>query len=698
MRRLLNKKTRYITLIVILGITLLSIGLSPLVKINYDMRLYLPEDSRTKETTSLMEEEFGNTSMVQIMTTNLSIENASRIVYEIEKLDNVKSVLWLATVADLSIPLENLDQELLAGFYDDGKLLLTVEFMEDDYSLLVGDALDNIKSLLKANGINAHYRGAAVQNASSRSKMNTEMLWILLITVPIAIIILFLASYSWFEPVIVLINLGVAIIINLGTNYMLSSVSYVTIAIASILQLAMSLDYSLFLIHRYYEQREAGLDVIDAAVKSTKDAFSTVTASALTTIFGFLALLFMSYKIGTDIGLALAKSIVISYLVTLIFLPLLLVFFDKLLLKLKRKKVEKTFERTANFFKKYRLALVIGLVVIGGVGFYLQTKADYLYGDATLLDEADPLVIDENAITEHFGAFQPVVILYRNEDTTNAIALAESLMQIEEVSQIQSLVTSIDPAIPENIIPAEALKQFKGENYSRMIVYLDILEETDRMYEVSGIILDLISEHIPGKTYALGIVTAITEIKETVDRDGIIVQIISAIVIALVIGIIMKSPLLPLLLVLLIEISIWINVSITSLSGGSVVYIGYLVFSSLQLGATIDYAVLLTSRYQEFRGEMDKFEAIKKALVKSVPAIITSAVVLAVAGFVEAIVSQLSIVKEIGLLIGRGALLSGVLVIFILPALLLVFDNPIQKSIIKTSWFKKFKKKGAPSE
>ncbi len=679
MKVLLTKKMRLITLLVFIILTVIGAGLSPLVKINYDMREYLPEESNTNQAMIKMEEEFGKTSLVQIMTTNLSIQGAQALVEEISLVNHVKSVIWLGTVADITIPVENMDEALIEGFYHEGNLLFLLEFDEDDYSLNIAKAVDNIKKIVSNNNIKAHYRGAVLQNQSTRDKVAGEMVWIFLAVIPLAIGILFLASLSWFEPVLVLIVIGMAIVLNLGTNFLLSSVSYMTMAIASVLQLAMSLDYSLFMIHRYNEERENGLEPTKAAIKSTKDALGTVTASALTTIFGFLALLLMQYKIGFDIGVSLAKSIVISYLVTLVLLPVLLVMFDTKLMKYKHKSFNWGFKNMTSFFSKAKFPLFFVLLAIGGISLYIQSKAIYVYGDTVLKDPKDILVIDEQKITKNFGPFQPVIILYNNSDKAEAIELANLLYDIEEIKQIQSLVTSIDPTIPEDILPKEALSQFKGKNYSRMIIYTNILSENERMYSISKEITSLVHENLSHQAYILGVPVAVTEIKDTVQLDGVIVQIVSALVIALIIGIILKSIAIPIILVGLIEISIWMNIAITSLSGGAIVYIGYLVVTSLQLGATIDYAVLLSGRYNELRASNGPKIAIQEALSKSVPAILTSSLVLAVAGFAVALISKLGIVKEIGALIGRGAILSSVLVIFILPVLLLIFDKYIHK-------------------
>lgn len=695
MRKFLGKRARIVIMLVTLGLSAIFAGLIFVVEPNYDMREYLPSDSTTLQSLDILEQEFGEVSMIQIMTTNLEIENAQIVVDELNEIEVVKSVIWLGVIADINIPLESMDQDLIKDYYNNGSLLFTIEFSEDDYSLKVGDAINEIKDILLVHNVNAHYRGPAVSNQSSRSKMLSEMIWIMAVTVPVAILILFLASLSWFEPVLVLLNLGVAIVFNMGTNFLLPSLSYITLAIASVLQLAMSMDYSLFLIHRYYEEREKGLDKVEAALVSLKAAFSSITASALTTIFGFLALVIMRYKIGQDIGLALTKAIVLSYGVTLFFLPILLITFDKVLLKLKHKTFKWNFGKFMHGLKKGRAPIFIALLLVGGVSLYIQNKAEYLYSDSIVKDSSDQLYIDHVALNESFGAFQPIVILYQNEDKSEVIALTNELYNIPEVTMIQSLVTSIDPTIPEALLPIEAINQFKGPNYSRVIVYIDLESESERMYEVSDEIVTLTKTLLPHDAYVIGVPVAISEIKTTVSADGIIVQLVSALLIGLVIGIVLKSAIIPIILVLLIEISIWINIAITSLMGGAIIYIGYLVVSSLQLGATIDYAVLLTGRYQEYRETHDRFESIKIALSKSLPAILTSALVLAAAGFAEALISKLSIVKEIGVLIGRGALLSGFLVIFVLPVLLLIFDKVIQKTIIKKRLIFRRWKRGA---
>lgn len=675
---MLSVKGRWITFTVFILLTVMGIFLAPLVTINYDMRKYLPKDSKTKQTLEILEDEFGSSSMIQVMVSDLDVIQTNQIVTQIMDIENIDSVIWLGTVVDIYQPFENIDSKYLTEYHNDGKFLLTIEFMSDEYSLETEKSIAQIKELIDKYNIKANYRGPAIANIYARNITKKEALIIMGVVVPIAILILFLAASSWIEPVVVLISLIIGVVINLGTNFVISSISFVTIAIASVLQLAMSLDYSLFIVHRYYEKRDEGFQPVEAAISSTKDAFSSVSTSALTTIFGFLALVFMRYSIGQDIGLSLAKAIVISFITVIMLMPSLVVIFDKALLKTRHKQLIPNFDKISEGLFKGRYVVSVLLILVALGAFFLQTKTHYAYGDTPSNDPKLTINIDEKQIHEYFGNFQPVVILYKNGEKSKAITLVDKLLENENISKIQSLVTDVDKTIPDELIPHEIKQKFVGPNYTRMIAYFDIDAEGQLMYELSDYVIENAKMVFEDEFYIVGVPTSTAEIKKTVMADGIVVKMISVLTIALIIGLMFKSLFIPIVLVGLIETSIWINISLSYLSGSIVIYIGYLIVTALQLGATIDYAVLLTSRYQEFRQSMLPREAMLEAMRKSAPTIIISSAVLATAGFAEALVSQLGIVKEIGLLLGRGALLSGLMVIFILPAVIMALDKPMQ--------------------
>lgn len=676
MKRLLSKKGKIITLVVFSLLLVISIALAPLVQINYDMSSYLPEDSVTKQSLKTMKDEFGITSNMEIMIKEANLIKGESLVLEVKNVENVKSVTWLGSVVDITKPLESYEREMVETFYKDGNLLLMVEFLEDEYSLKTDKAINDIKKIFSE--YDAKYRGEPINAKGNRDLVFKEGVMIMSVVVPIALLILFLFSTSWIEPVVILINLVVAIVINLGTNFLMPSVSFLTMAIASALQLAMSLDYSLFFIHRYMEKREEGMDKMEAVSVAMRDAMGSVTASALTTIFGFLALLSMRYTLGTDMGLSLAKAVLISFLTAIFLMPLLLVTFDKLLFKTKHRRIIPEFSKLGKRIYHIRWGITILVLIIAGAAFFFQTKTKFFYGAAGLPDPNKIETRHDNAIGEVFGFNQPVVVLYKNEQKTEAIEFADIILSHEKVTSIQSLVTTIDPAMPAEIIPEEYKTQFMGENYSRMIINVSLKGESEEMYEISNFIVENVKNCF-GEVKALGVITSTTEIKEVSIKDSVVVAIVSISAIMLVIAVIFKSAIIPVVLVLLIQTAIWVNIAVPYFQDKTLSYIGYLVVSSLQLGATIDYAVLLTSRYQEFRtADMSPKEASIKALTKSSHSIIVSSLVLAVAGFSEAMLSQVAAVSEMGELIGFGAIYSGIFVLFALPALLVLLDKPIQ--------------------
>ena len=293
LKKLVSKKGMIATTIVFIILVVISIGLAFMTKVNYNMSLYLPDDSKTKQSMEIFEEEFGLTTMFQVMISDTTTEEVEEIVSNLKEIKGVKSVNWLADVCDIKQPVDAISNPLVKNFYKDGNYLLTLEMDEDEYSKVTDDAINASQAYLKTKAVEVKYRGPAIAAKDVRDLAESQAISIMLVVIPIAIIILIIGSTSWIEPVIVIISLLTAIVINLGVNGFMPSISFLTMTMASALQLAMSLDYSLFFVHRYYEKREAGMEKREAAIASIKDALGSVTASALTTVFGFLALVFM---------------------------------------------------------------------------------------------------------------------------------------------------------------------------------------------------------------------------------------------------------------------------------------------------------------------------------------------------------------------------------------------------------------------
>lgn len=692
MKKILSSNIKYVILGLIVLILIASGIMMGNVKVNYDMTKYLPEDSNTKQAIEIMETEFGNYASVELMIEDVEMAEAVLLKQEILKVDGVLSVAWLDNYQGLP---QGLEEQLASTMYKDGNALYTILFEDDSYRLKVEETINKIRETLKDEKIS--FRGGPLYNIDSRNITEGEISRVMLVIIPIIILILLIAAKSWVEPLIILLVLGVAILINQGTNIIFSDVSYMTQMMAMALQLAISLDYSLFLIHRYYEEKDNGMTTIEAVVTAVKGSFTSILGSALTTIVGFTALLFMQYTIGSDMGLVMGKGIVFSFLSTIFFMPILIVIFAPLLEKTMKRKKNLSSETSskkkfsidgfASIFYNKKYITLAAFVVVAAVGFVFQSKIDFLYADSEITDEASQLVMEEANINEVFGVNSPVIILVPNDDIEAEGALMLALMQNENISSIQSIsVFEQLLQIPRDFIPDEIKSNFIGPNYTRIIVQTDIVGESDAMYDFSYGLEETVKDHYD-EYYFAGIPTSTTEIKDVVSRDSTIVSIASIVGVGLVVMFIFRSISLPLILLLVIEATIWINMSIVYFQGVQLLFIGYLIVQTLLLGATIDYAVLLTSRYKEFRKTNSKFNSVSKAIKASGRSIITSSLVLAVAGYAEGLMSNISSIQEIGTLIGRGALISLLLVIVALPSMLLIFDNVISKTSYKANFY-----------
>jgi len=678
LKKLLKKRTRLLILLITMVIVVLSVVFSLRVNTNYDMTEYLPNSSQTKEGLGVLDDTFGNHAMAELMIKERTINEIYLTKQDLLNTDGVLDIIWLDNYTDISNP-SAIDQDLINQYYKNGHALMTVIFVEDSYDLEVEESINSIRESLA--GEDFYLRGESLNNIEARNIAEDEVFSLIIIILPICFIILIFASMSWLEPLIVLIVLGIGVVVNLGTNAFLPSVSFITLTIASALQLAISLDYSLFFIHRYYEFKDDGFDTKTSVSKAFKKSLPVISASALTTMVGFLALLFMRYRIGMDIGIVLSKGILLSYLSVIFLLPVFIVVFNKWLGKLRHKHFMfhlGGFKKLAIKFR-YIFTILIFVLLIGGI--YLQSQTGFLFGSNDYAGDESTVAIDDNAISETYGDYQSVILLLKDSDKTSELSLIQSLSNIEHVIKIDAMYTSVDPSIPEAFLPNELIESYNQGDYSRMIVYTDLVNENKELFDFSNRLNSVVDNEYEDY-YLLGAIPATSEIRDTVLADTPIVMLVSVLLIGIVILIVFKNFAVPILLLLVIQTAIWLNIGLLAMNDREVIYIGYLVVLALQLGATIDYAMLYASRYIEARKQNDKAESLKQALKRSSIPIMISGLVLASAGFIQMLFSDILVVGDIGLLIGRGALLSIVMVLFFLPSLLYVFDKFIVKNKI----------------
>jgi hypothetical protein len=673
-----NKFYRYFILTLFLILAGGAAFLTTKVKVNYDLTKYLPKDSETKLALEMLENEFGNKAVVQLMIEEASIADALKFKETIQEIEGIENVKWLDDAFDLSLPKEMIPDELKARFYHEGNALLYLSFQGDDYDLEVEKAIDLIREKLKDEKIS--FRGEALHIIEARAIASDEVFEILLIIIPVIILILFLAAKSWFEPIIILFVLGIAVLLNLGTNIFITDISYITQTMVMALQLAISLDFSLFLVHRYYEERKKGEDVMEATIKATKATFKTITASALTTIMGFLALTFMSYRIGIDIGIVLGKGVLFSYLSVIILMPVVIIISSPLLDKTHRGFIPKL-GGLSKILYGGRIFIIGFFLLLSITFFQIQSKAKFNYGSQALSDENSQVTLEKQKISKEFGSYNPIVILVKNGNPEDELKLVQDLMMDERIISVESLVT-VAPEIPREFLPDEIKRLYIGPNYTRFILNTVIEKEGEEMFAMVDFLRLTTKKHYLDY-YLIGNASSTAEIKDTTEKDSLLVNVLSAAAVGFIILIIFRSISIPLLLLLIIETSIWINIGILKLQDIRITYIGYLVILALQLGATIDYAVLLTGRYLEARKEKEPREAIRLSLNSSSNSLLISSLVLAIAGYGISIISDIKEVHDIGLLIGRGAILSASLVILVLPVFLLLLDKVIMKTTIR---------------
>lgn len=674
-------KRRKFILILFSIITFLSIFLIPVVQVNYNMSEYLPEDMPTKKAMEILDTEFGLNGSAQVMVTGVSIPQAKEIKDKISLVEGVKSVTWLDDMADIRKPIEILDQKVVDGFYKDGAALYQVVFVEDDYSLKVGAALDKIQSVA---GGNVAIRGPAVAAKAVRETTSKEIITIVAFVLPVFLLILLLSTSSWFESLLFIAVIGISVIINMGTNFIFGKVSFMTQMSAAVLQFAIAMDYSIFLLHRFAEERATGAGIEDSMRRALYKSFSAISASSLTTVAGFVALMFMRYRIGLDMGLVLAKGILFSLICVLLVLPAMAIMSDKLIERTHHRSFLPSFKKFGHVIVKMRYIIVALLLLIIIPAYRGQSANHFLYGESSIaLSEGSELSTEETLITGIFGSYNPVVLLVPTGNIAKETAVARKLELLDSVGSVQALVTIADSAIAREMLPQKVVDQFETANYSRMIITLNTEVESDAAFKAIDQLTELIKSYY-GEDYVLvGASASVQDIKTVVEVDFTTVNLISILAVAFILLFTFRSLLLPGILILVIEASIWINMSIPYFMNSSLNFIGYMIVSAIQLGGTIDYAILLTDRYMDNRKTLEKKEAAAKAVSDAGRSILTSAGILCSAGFILGQVSSIAGISELGTLIGRGALLSSLMVFILLPQLLVIFDRVIQWTTLK---------------
>ncbi|RKQ33979.1 efflux RND transporter permease subunit [Oceanobacillus halophilus] len=661
-------------------LTLISIFASFTVSVNYNMVDYLPEDAPSTEAMDVMEQEFeGSVANTRVMIQDVTVQEALVMKEKLAAIDGVSDVTWLDDAIDIKTPIEMADQDTVETYYKNDNALFTFSIREgdevpitDDIYELIGD--DNAMS------------GDALDTANSQKMAGSESLNAAALLVPIIIIILVLSTTSWAEPIFFLTAIGVSVLINMGTNFFLGEVSFVTQSVAPILQLAVSLDYAIFLLHSFQDYRKQEEYPHVAMRRAMKRSFPAIAASASTTFFGFIALTFMNFEIGSDLGLNLVKGIVLSFISVMIFLPALTLLLYKWIDKTQHKQFIPSFRNVGSKVAKLRIPSLVIVFLLIVPAFLGQGQTNFIYGVGEQPENtragSDAIKIEEN-----FGKFTPMVLLVPKGDVAKEEELVQQLENLDHVSSVLAYVNAVSAAIPSEYIDESVTEQFYSENYSRIIVNTNTKNEGEEAFGLIESTQDTVETYYDD-FYLLGESVTLYDMKNVVQKDNTVVNLLTVITIAIVLLVTFKSISFPVVLLLTIQSAVWINLSIPYFTGTSLVYVGYLIVSTVQLAATVDYGILLTEAFKENRKEMSALNAMKKTVDEKLFSILISASILSSVGFILSWTSSNPIVSSIGLLLGRGALLAFLMVVLFLPAMLLVFDKVIEKTTWKANYSK----------
>ena len=650
---------------------ILSLG----VKVNYTFADYLPQNTASTVALETMNEEFdGGAPNARLVIPDITIPEALEMKEMIGGIDGVDGITWLDDAADIEGPLELIEEEVLEEYYKDGKACFSLTIDSDRI-------LSTVTEVRKQAGEDALMEGSAVNTAVATETTGTEVSHIMIIVVPLCLVILLLTTTSWFEPILFLLTIGIAILINIGTNLFFGEISFVTKAASSILQLAVSMDYSIFLLHRFSAYREEGMDVREAMINAMHKSFFTITASGLTTVIGFAALICMKFRIGPDMGVVMAKAIVFSLLCVLVFLPCLAVLCYKLIDKTQHRSFIPTFRGFSYFVMKVKVPVLILFILLAVPSFVAKDRIDFAYGSSEIYGDASTQIgADAIRINEEFGRSNQIVCMVPRGDTAREKALSDAFKIIPEVTEVLSYTDTVGSSIPEEYVPKAQRELLISEHYTRMVISTSVGVDGEIPFAVATQLRETAQEYYPDAYLIAGEAVNTLDMRDTVTEDDIVVNGIAVGAIFLILLITFKSLSLPAILVFVIESAIWMNLAVPYLTGERLNYIAYLIINTVQLGATVDYAILFTNKYLENRRENSRWHAARITVRETVVSILTSGSILCIAGSMLGALSTNGVISQLGYLVGRGAVLSCCMVLFVLPTCLCLFDGLVQKT------------------
>lgn len=652
-------------------------------KVNYDILYYLPGDIDTMKGQDILLDDFGKGAYAMVVVDGMNKKNVSELVKKVEKVDHVASVISYSGIVGDGVPAEILPDKFRSYFEnDDSGATLFAIFFDDTTSST--ETMDAIEELRDVTDKQCYIAGMSAVVTDTKSMSEKETPIYVLVAVLLVCVVLAIFMDSFLVPVLFMVSIGMAIVYNLGTNIFLGEVSYITKALAAVLQLGVTLDYSIFLWHSYKEEKEKNPgDHKEAMAVAIGNTLTSVVGSSITTVAGFIALCFMSFTLGLDLGIVMAKGVIFGVIGCVTILPSLILTFDKALEKTMHKEIMPNFDKPARWIVKHSwlfLIVFLGLLYPAIYG-YNHTKVYYDLSD-TLPDKLNCSQANK-LLAKNFDKTNSIYMILADTNLSkdDSIAMIDEIKELDGISTAMSLDSVVGAELPTEMLPDSLVSELKGNEYQIMMISTNYAIASDEINDQIDKV-DEIAKKYDAKSMVIGEAPCTKDLITITDKDFKTVSIVSIAAIFVIIFFVLKSISLPVILVAAIEFAIFVNMGIPYFTGTSIPFISSVVIGTIQLGATVDYAILMTTRYKRERaaGESKK-EAISIALGTSIPSIIVSALGFFAATFGVGMIASVDMISSLCILMARGAIISMLVVIFILPSLFVLFD----KLIINTS-------------
>ncbi|MDB2119819.1 MAG: MMPL family transporter [Clostridium sp.] len=647
-------------------------------RVNYDLLSYLPQNLDSTKGEDILDKTYSDASIGIVIVEGMENKDINILKDKIEEVDGVTTTLGLTDVLDESIPKDILPDEIKNQLYNEDSTMFVIKFDGAPGSDSTINGISKVKKILNKQ---CFLSGMSAIMEDTKELAEHEAPFYVLIAVALSIVVLLISMESTVVPIIFLVSIGIGIVYNLGTNLFLGEISYITKALAAVLQLGVTMDYSIFLMHRYDEERGKWSTKEEAMTQAIKATMTSISGSSLTTIAGFLALCTMDLALGKDIGLVMAKGVVIGVICAITILPAFVLVFDKAIHKFKHKTIIPEFKKVSTLVTKHYKAFIVAFLVIILPAFFGQANAKVYYNlDETLKPDMSSIVAlnkmkdNFNMTSTHFIIVKDDIKSYKMKEMTDRIE------NLEGVTTVLSYDKFIGPNIPEDFIPRDIKEIFKQGGYNLLLVNSEYKSASD---ELNNQILEMtnIVKSYDKDAMVTGEGALTKDLTTIADQDFKNVSVASIAAIFVIILIVFKSVSIPVLLVSAIEFAIFINMGIPYYTGTVIPFVASIVIGTIQLGATVDYAILLTSRFrEEIRNGYEKKEAMRIAVQESAKSIVTSGLTFFGATGGVALVSDMALIKSLCFLMARGAIISMIVIIFVLPALLLVSEGIINKT------------------